>query len=67
MRLNTDKRTITQDQLDIVLRDTIDKSTSKLKEPRIIAKIKKVYVEYPKIYVRLLNEAAQKRRCIHAS
>ena len=57
LMLNRDKRTITLQRLNSVLRTAKENSNSQATEPRIVAKIKKVFVEYPKIYRRLEFEA----------
>ena len=64
--LDRDKRAITQQQLRSVLKFTEECSNSRAAEPRIAAKIRKVFVEYPKICQRLENEAAKKMRSMAA-
>ena len=65
LTLNSDKRTITQKQLSSVLRFAKECSNSQAKEPRIAAKIKKVFAMYPKVCKRVENEAAQNKQEIH--
>ena len=58
--LNKDIRVITQLQLDSVLKFAKECSNSQAAEPRIAAKIKKVFEMYPKICRKLDDEAGER-------
>ena len=64
--INTDIRIITKPQLNNVLRFAKENSNSQATEPRIAAKIKKVFAMYPKICRKLDDEAGDKLRKMKA-